>query len=146
MNPEMVSSDYTNEAEKTEVVEVNSSETKLLLPQKSSTESYKTQWQHYGEQIAAFLQALPSYVIRFFEENKGPLGSIGLILAALVTVKVTLALLDAMNDIPFIAPTLELIGLIYTVWFVYRYLLKASSRQELSEEINSLKEQVLGSK
>jgi hypothetical protein len=149
MNPETVSSDssnYMDEAEKPEVVEVNNGETKLLLPQSSSTESYSTQWQQYGERIAAFIEALPSYVTRFFAENKGPLGSIGLILAVFVTVKLTLALLDAINDIPLVAPTLELIGLVYTTWFVYRYLLSASSRQELSEEVKTLKEQVLGTK
>jgi hypothetical protein len=149
MNPETVSSDssnYMDEAEKPEVVEVNNGETKLLLPQSSSTESYSTQWQQYGERIAAFIEALPSYVTRFFAENKGPLGSLGLILAVFVTVKLTLALLDAINDIPLVAPTLELIGLVYTTWFVYRYLLSASSRQELSEEVKTLKEQVLGTK
>ncbi|HEY9798457.1 MAG TPA: CAAD domain-containing protein [Leptolyngbyaceae cyanobacterium] len=149
MNPETVSSDssnYMDEAEKAEVVEVNNGETKLLLPQSSSTESYSTQWQQYGERIAAFIEALPSYVTRFFAENKGPLGSLGLILAVFVTVKLTLALLDAINDIPLVAPTLELIGLVYTTWFVYRYLLSASSRQELSEEVKTLKEQVLGTK
>jgi len=149
MNPETVSSDssnYMDEAEKPEVLEVNNGETKLLLPQSSSTESYSTQWQQYGERIAAFIEALPSYVTRFFAENKGPLGSLGLILAVFVTVKLTLALLDAINDIPLVAPTLELIGLVYTTWFVYRYLLSASSRQELSEEVKTLKEQVLGTK
>ena len=135
-----------DEAEKPEVLEVNNGETKLLLPQSSSTESYSTQWQQYGERIAAFIEALPSYVTRFFAENKGPLGSLGLILAVFVTVKLTLALLDAINDIPLVAPTLELIGLVYTTWFVYRYLLSASSRQELSEEVKTLKEQVLGTK
>lgn len=145
MNPETVSPDssnYTDEVEK----EVNNGETKLLLPQSSSTESYTTQWTQYGEQIAAFLEALPGYVTRFFAENKGPLGSIGLILLVVVTVKLTLALLDAINDIPLVAPTLELIGLAYTTWFVYRYLLSASNRQELSEEVKTIKEQVLGAK
>jgi threonine/homoserine/homoserine lactone efflux protein len=84
--------------------------------------------------------------MRFFEENKGPLGGIGLIVLALVTVKVILALVDAIDDIPLVAPTLELIGLGYGIWFVYRYLLQASSRQELSEEIKTLKERVLGTK
>jgi threonine/homoserine/homoserine lactone efflux protein len=55
-----------------------------------------------------------------------------------------LALLDALNDIPLLLPILELIGLAYTTWFVYRYLISAVSRQELSEEIKSLKDYVLG--
>jgi len=144
MNPESVSSKYTDEAEKPEVVEVNTPETQLLLPPSSSTQSSNAQWQQYGERIAEFLQALPSYVSRFFTENKGPLGTIGLILAAIVTIKLTLALVDAIDDIPLVAPTLELIGLVYTLWFVYRYLLRAATRKELSEEIKTLKDQVFG--
>ena len=144
MNPESVSSKYTDEAQTPEVVEVNTPEPKLLLPQSSSSQSSDTQWQQYGERIAEFLQSLPTYVSRFFTENKGPLGTIGLILATIVTIKLTLALVDAIDDIPLVAPTLELIGLVYTLWFVYRYLLRAATRKELSEEINTLKDQVFG--
>ncbi|PMB41916.1 hypothetical protein CEN47_01910, partial [Fischerella thermalis CCMEE 5319] len=32
----------------------------------------------------------------------------------------------------------------YSAWFVYRYLLKASTRQELTNEIATLKSQVIG--
>jgi len=39
-----------------------------------------------------------------------------------------------------------LIGMGYTGWFVYRYLLKASNRQELLTEVDSFKEQVVGKK
>jgi hypothetical protein len=144
MNPESVSSKYTDEAQTPEVLEVNTPEPKLLLPPSSSTQSSDAQWQEYGERIAEFLQALPSYVSRFFTENKGPLGTIGLIVGTIVTIKLTLALVDAIDDIPLVAPTLELIGLAYTLWFVYRYLLRASNRKELSEEIKALKNQVLG--
>ena len=49
-----------------------------------------------------------------------------------------------MNDIPLVSPTFELIGIGYSVWFVYRYLLKASTRQELTHEISTLKTQVVG--
>ena len=149
MNPETVrpdSSDYTTaEVEQPEVIEINNGGTKLLLPSDSSTESSNAQWQQYGERVAAFLQTLPSYITRFFTENKGPLGTIGLIVLALISVKLILALLDAIDDIPLIAPTLELIGIAYTGWFIYRYLLTATNRQELSEQIKMLKDRVVGS-
>lgn len=145
MNPETVSSDSTTaKVEKPEVVEVNNKEAQLLLPPASSAEPSTTQWQQYGEQIAAFLQDLPSYVTNFFGKNRGPLGTIGLIVAVLVTVKLILALVDAIDDIPLVAPIFEIIGLGYTAWFVYRYLLSAASRQELSQEIQTLKDQVFG--
>lgn len=40
---------------------------------------------------------------------------------------------------------LELVGIGYTGWFVWRYLWKASTRQELFSEFDKLKSQVLGS-
>ena len=148
MNPETVKTDSSDntvaETEQPEVIEVNNRGTKVLSSPNSSTQSFNAQWQQYGERVAAFLQTLPSYVSRFFSENRGPLGTIGLIVLALVSVKLILALLDAIDDIPLIAPTLELIGIAYTGWFIYRYLLTASSRQELSEQIKTLKDRVVG--
>ncbi len=102
------------------------------------------QWLKYGEQVSGFLATLPEYLASFFNRYKQPLISIGLIVAAIVAVKVVLAILDALNDIPLVAPTFELIGIGYSAWFVYRYLLQASTRQELTNEITALKSQVVG--
>jgi len=102
------------------------------------------QLRQYGEQISQFLATLPEYVGNFFNDYKQPLVSIGLILGAIVSVKVLLAVLDALNDIPLVAPSFELIGIGYSAWFVYRYLLKASTREELTSEITTLKSQVVG--
>jgi hypothetical protein len=113
--------------------------TKLQRPMQS-----QEQWQKYGEQISAFLATLPEYLGGFFNQYKQPLVSIGLIVAAVVSVKVLLAVLDSLNDIPLVAPTFELIGIGYSVWFIYRYLLKASTRKELTSEITTLKSQVVG--
>lgn len=113
--------------------------TKLQPPVQS-----QEQWLKYGEQISAFLGTLPEYLGSFFNQYKQPLISVGLIVGAIVAVKVLLAILDALNDIPLVAPTFELIGIGYSAWFVYRYLFKASTRQELTHEITTLKSQVVG--
>ncbi|MBW4592641.1 MAG: CAAD domain-containing protein [Brasilonema angustatum HA4187-MV1] len=102
------------------------------------------QWLKYGEQVSGFLATLPEYLGSFFNRYKQPLVSIGLIVAAIVAVKIVLAILDALNDIPLVSPTFELIGIGYSTWFIYRYLLKASTRQELTDEITTLKSQVVG--
>jgi hypothetical protein len=39
---------------------------------------------------------------------------------------------------------MELVGLGYSSWFVYRYLLFKESRAELLEDIESLKQQISG--
>ncbi len=90
------------------------------------------------------LGELPKYFGEFFREYKRPLLALGLIFGAFIAVKLTLAILDAINDVPVLAPLFELIGLIYSGWFIYRYLLKASNRAELASEMNGLKDQVLG--
>ena len=103
------------------------------------------QWVEYGEKVSSFLATLPEYVGTIFNKYKQPLVVFGLIVASIVTLRVLFAILDALNDIPLVAPTFELIGIGYSAWFVYRYLLKASSRQELTSEITTLKSQVVGS-
>ncbi|MEH2117270.1 MAG: CAAD domain-containing protein [Nostoc sp.] len=113
--------------------------TKLQPPAQSQDE-----WLKYGEQISSFLATLPEYLGSFFNQYRQPLVTVGLIVGSIVGVKVLLAILDALNDIPLVAPTFELIGIGYSAWFVYRYLLKASTRKELTSEITTLKSQVVG--
>lgn len=126
-------------------IEVKVEEAGVLATVNSSTEP-ADQWQQIRDQVLQILSELPDYVTGFFGANQRPIVSIGLILASLVAIKVTLAVLDAINDIPLLAPTFELIGLGYTAWFVNRYLLRASNRKELSDEFDSLKDQVIGQK
>lgn len=114
----------------------------LLAPQE--TNPTNEQVKQVVEQVKAVLSSLPEYVSDFFSEYKRSLVTLGLIFAGVVTVKLTLAMLDAVDDIPLLAPTLELIGFGYTIWFVYRYLLKANNRQELSKEIEEIKDQIVG--
>ncbi|HAT12549.1 MAG TPA: hypothetical protein DCS91_02125 [Microcoleaceae bacterium UBA11344] len=109
-----------------------------------TTETPTDQFQDIKDQVVTILSELPTYVSNFLAEYQKPIVTVGLILAGGITIKVTLGVLDALNDVPLAAPIFELIGIGYTGWFVYRYMLKASNRQELLAEIESLKEQVVG--
>lgn len=135
--------EYTEtKSKETTIPDINTqagSITKLQPPVQS-----QEQWLKYGQQISGFLGTLPDYLGSFFNQYKQPIVSVGLVVTAIVTVKVLLAVLDSLNDIPLVAPTFELIGIGYSAWFVYRYLLKASTRQELTSEITTLKSQVVG--
>ncbi|KAI3784048.1 hypothetical protein L1987_43140 [Smallanthus sonchifolius] len=53
--------------------------------------------------------------------------------------------LDTINGVPVIPKFLELVGLGYTGWFVYRYLLFKSTRKELADDIEALKKKIIGS-
>jgi hypothetical protein len=103
------------------------------------------QWQRIGTQISVFLGQLPDYVGRFFNEYKQLILSFALLVATMIALRVVLVVVVALKDIPLLAPTFELIGIGYSVWFVNRYLLKTSNRQELSGEVQKLKQQVFGS-
>ncbi|MEG5050815.1 glutamate--tRNA ligase [Microcoleus sp. B13-B6] len=119
----------------------SSGTTKVII-----TEEPPSQGQQIKEQIISILSEFPAYIGSFYEQYKSPLTVIGVIVASIVSLKVLLGVIDELNDIPLLAPTFELIGIGYTVWFVYRYLLRSSNRQQLGQEIQALKEQVFGKK
>lgn len=114
------------------------------LPKLPPASEPKSQWQYISQKISQFVDQLPDNLNRFWVVYKLPLITLGLVLAAIVTLKVILTALDAINDIPLLEPTLQLIGIVYSIWFVFRYLVQASTRQELVAEIRSLKAQALG--
>ncbi|MEX0270227.1 CAAD domain-containing protein [Leptolyngbyaceae cyanobacterium UHCC 1019] len=116
----------------------------LLLPAGESTSDVNQQISQIGERISKFLAGLPEYLSDFFSEYRRPLITLGLLFGGILAVKMTLALLDAVDDIPLLAPILQLVGLGYSAWFVYRYMLKASTRQELGQELGELKDQIVG--
>lgn len=103
------------------------------------------QWRQVGAQVSIFLRDLPKYISGFFNQYQQQIIVVALLIAGVISVKVVLAVLDALNDIPLLAPTFELIGIGYSIWFANRYLLAASKRQELSGELDSLWQQVVGS-
>ncbi|AFZ52532.1 CAAD domain-containing protein [Cyanobacterium aponinum UTEX 3222] len=103
-------------------------------------------WQEYVDLVVDFLAKVPEQLGSFFSDYQKPLTTTGLIVASAITVYITLSVLDAIDNIPLLSSILELVGLGYSVWFVTRYLLKASTRQELFSEFDSLKQQVLGGK
>ena len=100
----------------------------------------------WAKQATDIFAELPTYLGQFYQNNKGAVITLGLFFGIIVGVKLTLAILSAINEIPLLAPTFELVGIGYTSWFVYRYLLQASTRKELTDEIDSFKSEVLGNK
>ena len=53
-------------------------------------------------------------------------------------------LVTAINAVPVFPKLLELVGLGYTAWFTYRYLLFKSSREELTKDVDELKKKITG--
>jgi CAAD domains of cyanobacterial aminoacyl-tRNA synthetase len=112
-----------------------------MLPPANNSNS---QFNQIGDKISDFFQKLPSYLSQFYSEYKLPIISFALLVAGVTALKILVAAIDAINDIPLVSPLMELIGIAYTAWFTYRYLLKASTRQELVAQLNSIKKQFMG--
>jgi CAAD domains of cyanobacterial aminoacyl-tRNA synthetase len=125
-------------------VNINNNEESGKLTSISSPSN--EQWKEVGEKVSGFLADLPDYVTEFFGEYRRPIITVSLAIASIIAVKLLLAILGAVNDIPLLSPLFELVGMSYSAWFVYRYVLKEDTRKELSEGFSSLKEQVLGKK
>ncbi|MBD2361240.1 CAAD domain-containing protein [Anabaena minutissima FACHB-250] len=114
------------------------------LPKLPPATDSNAQWQQTAKQVADFFGQFPEYLGSFYQKYKQPIVTVLLILSLVVTLKVLLALIDAINDIPLLSPLFEVIGISYSTWFIFRYLIKSSTRQELVSEVNSLKNQFFG--
>ncbi|MCZ0900295.1 isoleucine--tRNA ligase, partial [Microcoleus sp. HI-ES] len=87
---------------------------------------------------------MPEYAGNFFTEYQQALVTLGLLASVLVTGRVTLAILDTMNQIPMLGGLFEVIGILFTIWFAFRHLLFAANRQQLAEQIDFLTADVVG--
>lgn len=127
-------------------IDTTASGTIAKLPPAGGTSASQTTelWQQYWNLFVQYLSKLPDYLGDFFSTNQRPLTIVALIVSAAITVYVTGAVVDAINDIPLLAPFFELVGIGYSAWFVYRYLRLASTRQELSQKVQDLKQEVVG--
>lgn len=144
MDPEMKTTSELTDVENQEM-DVNV-EASGSLANAATEEESGQQWDNIKDTVVDILSELPDYVGGFFNQYQKPIVTVTLLIAVLVTIKVTFAVVDAVNDVPLLAPIFELVGMSYSVWFVYRYMLRASTRQELWQEINGIKTQYLGSK
>lgn len=142
MDPEMKSTSEMADVE-TMHMNVNTDESGSLSTIENESGQ---QWENIKNTVVDILSELPDYVGGFFNQYQKPIVTVTLLIAVLVTIKVTFAVVDAVNEIPLLSPIFELVGMGYSIWFVYRYMLRASTRQELWQEINGIKAQYLGTK
>jgi CAAD domains of cyanobacterial aminoacyl-tRNA synthetase len=94
--------------------------------------------------VSEFFDEAMSSIPAFFNNNQQLLKTLGLILLAVIGLKLTFAGLNAIDDIPLVNPLLKLVGLVYVVRFVWNYLIREQDRQQLAEKFNRTKAEVLG--
>lgn len=133
------------ESKPTEVSPSVSVEIKTDTSGSLSTEPATTNIQEIKTQVLSVLSDLFTYAGQFFEEYQKPLTNIGLIVAVLVAFYLLVAVVDAINDLPLLAPIFELIGIGYTIWFVKQYW-SAEARTSLWADVQTFLDQVVGKK
>lgn len=69
-------------------------------------------------------------------ENKGQV--ITYVAGATVALWLSSTVVGAINSIPLLPKVMELVGLGYSAWFVYRYVLFKDSRKELQSTVDDL--------
>ncbi|MCY7335081.1 MAG: CAAD domain-containing protein [Chamaesiphon sp.] len=117
----------------------------MLNNEQSTVESAEELWVTVQTRTAGFFEETVSTIGTFFKNNRQLLTILGVAFIAILGAKLMFAGLNAIDDIPLVTPLLKLIGLVYVVRFVWRYLLREQDRHELVENINRTKAEVLGS-
>ncbi|WP_373534530.1 isoleucine--tRNA ligase [Microcoleus sp.] len=110
----------------------------------STPEESALDLQQMLDRSAQFIADLPEYAGNFITEYQKVLVTLGLLASVLVTGRVTLAVLDTMNQMPLLEVFFKVIGILFTIWFAFRHLLFAENRQEIGQTIDSLTADVLG--
>ena len=81
----------------------------------------------------------------YFGEGKKSNLTIAIAAIAIIPLLIAIsALLNFLNSLPLLSSVFELVGFGYSAWFIYRYLLLASTRKELTDMIDAWKNEVLG--
>jgi hypothetical protein len=110
----------------------------------SIADSATETWQSLQSNTKTFFENAGSYTTAFFKNNRQLLTTLGVIFLVIISAKLLFAGLDAIDDIPLVAPILKITGLVYLVRFVWRYLIRERDRRELVEKIEHTKAEVLG--
>ncbi|CAI0474677.1 unnamed protein product [Linum tenue] len=79
-----------------------------------------------------------------WDKSEDRVAIIGLGFAAVVALWASASLIAAIDKLPVFPSLLELVGILYSTWFVYRYLLFKPNREELVEIINKSVSDILG--
>ncbi|AFY95693.1 CAAD domain-containing protein [Chamaesiphon minutus] len=112
---------------------------------KSIADSAKEIWQSLQSNKDELLDNAKSSVADYYQNNRQLFDWLGLTIVAFVAIKLLFAGLNAVDSIPLMSPILKVVGLIYTVRFVLRYVIREQDRKELMQAIDRTKAEIFGS-
>lgn len=79
-----------------------------------------------------------------WDKSEDRVGLIGLGFASVVALWTSTNLISAIDSLPVVPSAFELIGVLFSTWFTYRYLLFKPNREELYQIIKKSISDVLG--
>ncbi|XP_042487563.1 protein CURVATURE THYLAKOID 1C, chloroplastic [Macadamia integrifolia] len=79
-----------------------------------------------------------------WDKSEDRLGVVGLGFAAVVAIWASSNLISAIDKLPVIPGVLEFVGILFSWWFIYRYLLFKPDREELLQIISKSTSDILG--
>ncbi|XP_024972550.1 protein CURVATURE THYLAKOID 1C, chloroplastic [Cynara cardunculus var. scolymus] len=83
-------------------------------------------------------------VQNFWDKPEDRIALVGFGFAAVVVLWASLSVVTAIDKLPVVPSVFELVGILFSTWFVYRYLLFKPDRKELVEAINKSVSDILG--
>lgn len=92
----------------------------------------------------ALTRTRATFVMMQWEETENKSTVITYVAGATAAVWLSSTLVGAINAVPLLPKIMELVGLGYSTWFVYRYVLFKDSRKELMEQVDALVSRVSG--
>jgi hypothetical protein len=107
-----------------------------------STESTETASQQIFKDLVSKLKELWQKVSS--NEQKPKLNTIAIAVLVILSLILASKILEIVDNAPLLEPLFELIGIGYSIWFVWRYLLFANTRQELVDNVKGIKSKILG--
>lgn len=110
----------------------------------AATQDLEASWQALQTKTTTLWTRVTSTAQELFNNNRQLLTTLGWGLLVILGTRLLFAGLDAIDDIPLITPILKLIGLVYVVRFVWRYLLRQQNRHELMQTIQQTKTEIFG--
>ncbi|GLT54865.1 hypothetical protein SLA2020_280270 [Shorea laevis] len=96
-----------------------------------------------GSESSTSLSIVKS-VKNVWDNSEDRLGLIGLGFAAIVALWASANVITAIDKLPLLPSFLEFVGILFSSWFIYRYLLFKPDREELFQIVNKSISDILG--
>jgi len=116
----------------------------LTIVATKATKEPETTVNTTADESAAALEDVLKKVQDAWEKTDDKVAISGLGVAGFVTLWAAAGLINAVDKLPLVPSLFEIVGILFSGWFVYRYLLFKPDREDLFKIIDGIKEKITG--